>query len=74
MNNHVKLYIHSKCLAEIHRVAKLKAIEWPPSHVKHIELHIDNHKDHADFVDAVLWCCRPKSLTLRSSSPLTDFE
>ncbi|KAI7734671.1 hypothetical protein M8C21_009089, partial [Ambrosia artemisiifolia] len=55
---------------------KLKAIELPPYELEHIELHFEDQEssDHAAFVEAVLCCFRPQSLTLRSSFPLTDFE
>ncbi|XP_022003824.1 uncharacterized protein LOC110901294 [Helianthus annuus] len=70
---------------------KLNAIELPRYELENIELHFDyeespgdealdaGHEEkssfHAAFVDAVLCCFRPRSLTLRSSSfPLTDFE
>lgn len=56
---------------------KLKVIEFPPYELKHVELQLDTHESssaHIAFVDAALWCCRPRSLTLKSSSPLTDIE
>ncbi|KAF5765312.1 putative F-box domain, leucine-rich repeat domain superfamily, F-box-like domain superfamily [Helianthus annuus] len=56
---------------------KMKEIELPPYELEHIELHFEQHKessDHAAFVDALLNNFRPRSLTLRSSFPLTDFE
>ncbi|KAF5798540.1 putative leucine-rich repeat domain superfamily, F-box-like domain superfamily [Helianthus annuus] len=55
---------------------KTKEIELPPYELEHIELHFENREssDHAAFVDAVLCCFRPRSLTLRSSFSLTDFE
>ncbi|KAK1440527.1 hypothetical protein QVD17_06355 [Tagetes erecta] len=56
---------------------KLKAIELPPYELEHVQLELDPHGEslaNKAFVDAVLWCCRPRSLILKSSSPLTDFE
>ncbi|KAJ0770840.1 putative leucine-rich repeat domain superfamily, F-box-like domain superfamily [Helianthus annuus] len=70
----LNLYI---CLREKFIVLqKIKEIELPPYELEHIELHfVDNESsDHAAFVDAVLCCFRPRSLTLRSSFSLTNFE
>ncbi|XP_076930476.1 uncharacterized protein LOC143595322 [Bidens hawaiensis] len=67
----LNFYFHTRKFTELE---KLKAVELPPYEVNHVELSLDNHEDHAAFVDAVLRCCRPQSLTLRSPSPLTDFE
>ncbi|KAI3704479.1 hypothetical protein L1987_74700 [Smallanthus sonchifolius] len=53
---------------------KLKAIELPPYELEHVELQLDTREESLAFVDAVLWCCRPRSLTLRSSYSLTGFE
>ncbi|KAI7731065.1 hypothetical protein M8C21_027051, partial [Ambrosia artemisiifolia] len=55
---------------------KIKEIELSPYELEHIELHFEQKQspDHAAFVDAVLCFFRPRSLTLRSSFPLTDFE
>ncbi|KAI7734679.1 hypothetical protein M8C21_009097, partial [Ambrosia artemisiifolia] len=55
---------------------KIQEIELPPYELEHIELHFEHEEssDHAAFVDAVLCCFRPRSLTLRSSFPLNDFE
>ncbi|KAJ0770850.1 putative F-box-like domain superfamily protein [Helianthus annuus] len=55
---------------------KLKAVELPPYELEHIELHFEHEESsgHATFVDAVLCCFCPRSLTLRSSFPLTTFE
>ncbi|KAI7734683.1 hypothetical protein M8C21_009101 [Ambrosia artemisiifolia] len=68
------LYIHTD--KEFIVSEKLKAIELPPYELEHIELHFEDEEpsDHAAFVEAVLSCFRPQSLTLRSSFPLTDFE
>ncbi|MFS7955089.1 putative leucine-rich repeat domain superfamily [Helianthus anomalus] len=79
----LNLYIHTKrvCFFDqiVHKfivLENLKAIELPPYELEHIELHFEHEEssDYAAFVDAVLWCCRPRSLTLRSSFSLTDFE
>ncbi|MFS7899275.1 putative F-box domain, leucine-rich repeat domain superfamily, F-box-like domain superfamily [Helianthus anomalus] len=58
-------------------IKKLKAIKLPPYELGHVELQLDIHdesSDHVVFVDAVLWCCRPRSLTLISSFPLITFK
>ncbi|KAJ0599003.1 hypothetical protein HanIR_Chr03g0099921 [Helianthus annuus] len=70
----LNLYI---CLREKFIVLeKIKEIELPPYKLEHIEIHfVDKESsDHAAFVDAVLCCFRPRSLTLRSSFSLTNFE
>ncbi|MFS7894804.1 hypothetical protein Hanom_Chr00s002103g01691701 [Helianthus anomalus] len=54
---------------------KLKAIELPPYELDHVELKLDAREEssaHVAFVEAVLWCCRPQSLTLRSSVPFEE--
>ncbi|KAK1440523.1 hypothetical protein QVD17_06351 [Tagetes erecta] len=54
---------------------KLKAIELSPYELEHVELELDPHEEssaHIAFVHAILWCCRPRSLTLRSSLHSTD--
>ncbi|KAM0067836.1 hypothetical protein Hdeb2414_s0002g00066001 [Helianthus debilis subsp. tardiflorus] len=73
-----KLYIsaiYSKLVTELE---KLKAIELPPYELELVvELQLETDEEslaHIAFVDAVLWCCRPRSLTLRSSSPLTALD
>ncbi|KAK9071473.1 hypothetical protein SSX86_010042 [Deinandra increscens subsp. villosa] len=55
----------------------LNAIELPPYQLQYVELQLDTHEEpsaHMAFVDAVLWCCRPRFLTLRSSFPVTDSQ
>ncbi|KAI7737870.1 hypothetical protein M8C21_000965 [Ambrosia artemisiifolia] len=67
------LYIHMD--QEFIVSEKLKAIELPPYELEHIELHFeDDEEDHAAFVEAVLCCFRPRSLTLKPFFPPTDFE
>ncbi|MFS7955100.1 putative F-box domain, leucine-rich repeat domain superfamily, F-box-like domain superfamily [Helianthus anomalus] len=70
----LNLYINTKQKFIV--LENLKAIELPPYELEHIELHFEHEEssDYAAFVDAVLWCCRPRSLSLRSSFSLTDFE
>ncbi|KAM0067898.1 putative leucine-rich repeat domain superfamily [Helianthus debilis subsp. tardiflorus] len=54
---------------------KLKVIELPPYELDHVELKLDAREEssaHVAFVEAVLWCCRPQSLTLRSSVPFEE--
>ncbi|KAI7745734.1 hypothetical protein M8C21_002654 [Ambrosia artemisiifolia] len=56
-------------------IEKLKAIELPPYELEHVELLLDFLEEssaYIPFVDAVLWCCRPRSLTLRSSVPFEE--
>ncbi|KAI7753607.1 hypothetical protein M8C21_000668, partial [Ambrosia artemisiifolia] len=70
------LYIHATYSQKFTRLEKLKAIELPPYELEHVELQLDTHGKSLviAFVDAVLWCCRPRSLTLRSSFHLTALE
>ncbi|XP_021997492.2 F-box/LRR-repeat protein At4g14096-like [Helianthus annuus] len=71
----LNLYInafHSQTFTELE---KLKAIELPPYELEHVELKLDTGEEssaHVAFVNAVLWCCRPRSLTLRSSVPFEE--
>ncbi|KAI7732744.1 hypothetical protein M8C21_027716 [Ambrosia artemisiifolia] len=47
----------------------------PPYELDHVELQLHTLEEssaHIAFVDAVLWCCRPRSLTLRSSVPFKE--
>lgn len=39
-----------------------------------LELYIEEVSVHESVVGAVLWCCRPESLTLESNSSSTDIE
>ncbi|KAI7734670.1 hypothetical protein M8C21_009088 [Ambrosia artemisiifolia] len=68
------LYIHKD--REFIVSENFKVIELPPYELEHIELHFEDEEssDHAAFVEAVLCCFCPQSLTLRSSFRLTDFE
>ncbi|KAI3704495.1 hypothetical protein L1987_74716 [Smallanthus sonchifolius] len=53
----------------------LKDIGLQPYELEHLELQLDTKEelsDHVAFVDAVLWCCRPQSLTI--SFCYGDFE
>ncbi|KAK9071470.1 hypothetical protein SSX86_010039 [Deinandra increscens subsp. villosa] len=56
---------------------KLKAIELQPYELEHVEMTLGTMHEgasvHVAFVEAVLWCCRPQSLTLISSLPF-DFD
>ncbi|KAJ0770804.1 hypothetical protein HanPI659440_Chr07g0261841 [Helianthus annuus] len=66
----LNLYIHAKHSQNFKELEKLKAIELPPYELDHVELKLDARGEssaHVAFVEAVLWCCRPQSLTLRSS-------
>ncbi|KAM0067896.1 putative leucine-rich repeat domain superfamily, F-box-like domain superfamily [Helianthus debilis subsp. tardiflorus] len=71
----LNLYIRAICGQKLSKLEKLKAIELPPYELEHVELQLDTHEEssaHVAFVDAVLWCCRPRSLTLRSSVPYEE--
>ncbi|KAI7756804.1 hypothetical protein M8C21_014475 [Ambrosia artemisiifolia] len=73
----LNLYIQAIYSQNFMVLEKLKAVEAPPYELEHVELQLETHAEplaHIAFVDAVLWCCRPRSLTFRSSSPLTDFQ
>ncbi|XP_076950532.1 putative F-box/LRR-repeat protein At3g58880 [Bidens hawaiensis] len=71
----LNLYIHTS--EKFNELWKLKAIELPPYELQHVELQLDALEESSAqiaFVDVVLWCCRPRSLTLISTSPSTEFE
>ncbi|KAK1440525.1 hypothetical protein QVD17_06353 [Tagetes erecta] len=73
----LNLHIRTTCSLEKRDLEKLKAIELPPYELEHVQLQLDTQEEssaHRNFVDAVFWCCRPRSLILKSSSPLIDFE
>lgn len=58
-------------------VELLKVIQSPPYELEQIELEWDSIEDLSVYVvvvDAILWCCRPQSLTLGLNFPSTDFE
>ncbi|KAM0067845.1 putative leucine-rich repeat domain superfamily [Helianthus debilis subsp. tardiflorus] len=68
------LYIYARYSQKFKELERLKAIELPPYELEHVELQLESHEEslaHIAFVEAILWCCRPRSLALRSSSPLT---
>ncbi|XP_076885940.1 uncharacterized protein LOC143535616 [Bidens hawaiensis] len=67
----LNLYIRTS--QKFTELGRLKAIELPPYKLEHVELQLDTCSQIA-FVDAVLWCFRPRILTLISSSRLTYFE
>ncbi|XP_076930483.1 F-box protein At3g59000-like isoform X1 [Bidens hawaiensis] len=72
----LNLYINSIYSQKLTDLEKLKAIDLPPYELEHVELQLDAFpfEESMAFVDAVLCCCRPRSLTLRLSSPVTDVE
>ncbi|KAK1440454.1 hypothetical protein QVD17_06281 [Tagetes erecta] len=70
----LNLYIRATCSQELTELEKLKAIELPPYELEHLELQLDELSAHVAFVDALLWCCRPRSLALRSFFNLPAFE
>ncbi|PWA41227.1 F-box domain, Leucine-rich repeat domain, L domain-like protein [Artemisia annua] len=50
-------------------VEELKMIQSPPNELEHIELKLMNIyklSDYETVLDAVLWCCCPRSLSLKS--------
>ncbi|KAK1421486.1 hypothetical protein QVD17_23845 [Tagetes erecta] len=73
----LNLYIHAVDSQKFKELEELKTTELPPYDLEHVELQLGTHEEssaNVAFVDAVLWCCRPRSLTLISSNPLTDFK
>lgn len=52
-------------------------IHLPPYELEHVELELDIDKElsaYVAIVDAVLWCCRPQSLSIISNFHSIDFE
>ena len=52
-------------------------IQSPPNELEHIELELINIFELSDYeavVDAVLWCCRPRSLNITSLFHTIDSE
>ncbi|KAJ0907881.1 hypothetical protein HanRHA438_Chr07g0304151 [Helianthus annuus] len=78
VNNIINIPTQSCVLIpEFTELEKLKEIKLPPYELELVVLQLETCEEspaHVAFVDAVLWCCRPRSLTLRSSSPLTALE
>ncbi|KAK9071472.1 hypothetical protein SSX86_010041 [Deinandra increscens subsp. villosa] len=84
----LNLYIHGRYSREVKELdelykmkftelEELNNIELPPYELQYVELELDTYADssaHMDIMDAVLWCCSPQHLTLRSFFPITDFE
>ncbi|KAK1440545.1 hypothetical protein QVD17_06374 [Tagetes erecta] len=75
----LNLYIHTIYSQKFKELENVKAIELPAYELEHVELRLDTNENeessyHVAFVDAVLWCCRPRSLTLTSSSSLPDYD
>ncbi|XP_076941876.1 putative F-box/LRR-repeat protein At3g58880 [Bidens hawaiensis] len=73
----LNLYIQATYRQKFIDLEKLKTVTLPPYELEHVELQLDTHKellDYVAFLEAVLWCCRPRSLILRSTSPLSDFK
>ncbi|KAI7734285.1 hypothetical protein M8C21_012188, partial [Ambrosia artemisiifolia] len=71
----LNLYISAIRTQKFTDIEKVKAIELPPYELEHVELQLDTLEEssaHIAFVDAVLWCCHPLSLTLRSSVPFEE--
>ncbi|PWA99890.1 F-box domain, Leucine-rich repeat domain, L domain-like protein [Artemisia annua] len=58
-------------------VEDLKVIQLPAYELEHVELEvetIDRIPVYLDVVDALLCCCRPRSVTLRSKLPFIIFN
>nr|XP_043634334.1 uncharacterized protein LOC122605449 [Erigeron canadensis] len=58
-------------------VEELKLLEWPPFELEHIELNVRGISELSEYLpvlEAVLWCCRPRSLTLKSFNFYNDIE
>ncbi|KAI7734286.1 hypothetical protein M8C21_012189, partial [Ambrosia artemisiifolia] len=71
----LNLYISAMYSQGFTDLEKLKTIEMPPYELNHVELQLHTLEEssaHVAFVNAVLWCCRPRSLTLRSSVPFEE--
>ncbi|GJS97100.1 F-box domain containing protein [Tanacetum coccineum] len=59
------------------KVEELRMIQSPPFELDHVDLepdHIRSLSDYLAVVDGVLWCCRPRSLTLESGFSSIHFE
>ncbi|XP_076948577.1 F-box/FBD/LRR-repeat protein At5g44980-like [Bidens hawaiensis] len=72
----LNLCIYIKYSEKYIQILKPKAYELPPYELEHVKIQLYAHEEspaHVAFVDAVLWCCRPRSLTLGASFPLIDF-
>lgn len=58
-------------------VEQLKLIQSTPYELEHVELQLKTIKElsvYVDVMDALLWCCRTRSLTLTSDFCSIDFE
>ncbi|GJR42378.1 F-box domain containing protein [Tanacetum coccineum] len=55
-------------------VEELMGILSSPYELEHVELYIKELSTYEAVVDAVLWCCRPLSLTLDASFACTNTE
>ncbi|GKB80961.1 F-box domain containing protein, partial [Tanacetum coccineum] len=58
-------------------VEELKVIQPLPFKLGHVELETNNIQELSVYlavVDAILWCCCPRSLTLKSSFGCANFE
>ncbi|GKC07970.1 hypothetical protein Tco_0999580 [Tanacetum coccineum] len=66
------------CLsAHLFNAEELKLIQGQPFELDHVDLKPDIIKElsiYLAIVDGVLWCCRPRSLTLESNFPSINFE
>ncbi|KAI3704483.1 hypothetical protein L1987_74704 [Smallanthus sonchifolius] len=71
----LNLYIDATNCANFIELEDLNAIGLQPYELEHLELQLDTTEESSDneaFVDALLWCCRPQSLTISVSDG--DFE
>ncbi|GJZ22690.1 hypothetical protein Tco_0559729 [Tanacetum coccineum] len=56
-------------------VEQLKAIQSPPYELERVELELEFVPQTSfKVVGVVLWCFRPRSLTLKSMIPSVDFK
>ncbi|PWA73687.1 F-box domain, Leucine-rich repeat domain, L domain-like protein [Artemisia annua] len=58
-------------------IEELKVLQWPPYELEHVELELHSIEELSAYftiVDAVLWCCRPQSLSLTSCFTIANME
>ncbi|PWA40453.1 F-box domain, Leucine-rich repeat domain, L domain-like protein [Artemisia annua] len=61
----------------INKVEELKVVQSTPYELKQVVLEpriIDEVQVYVAVVKAILWCCRPQYLTLKSNFPRTNFK
>ncbi|PWA72077.1 F-box domain, Leucine-rich repeat domain, L domain-like protein [Artemisia annua] len=55
-------------------VEELMVIQSPRYELEHVELYIKELSVYESILDAVLWCCRPHSLTLEANFACTNIK